>query len=82
MLTAKDFLRGSRPKAPAPTGCPLDGGGEGQLAGGLTQRAADGEDEASHITNHKSQITIIENEFSTGRKERERKIILYILYII
>ena len=79
MLTAKDFLRGSRPKAPARLAAP-DGGGEGQLAGGLTQRG--GRRGRRGVTNHKSQITIIENEFSTGRKERERKIILYILYII
>ena len=81
MLTEKDFLRGSRPKAPAPTAAP-DGGGEGRRQETSRNGAADGEDEASHITNHKSQITIIENEFSTGRKERERKIILYILYTI
>ena len=53
---AKDFLRGSRPKAPAPTGAP-DEGGEGQEAGGLTQRGGRREDEASHITNHKSQLS-------------------------
>ena len=56
MLIAKDFLCGSRPKAPAPTGAP-DGGGEGQLAGGLTQRGGRRGDEASHITHHKSQLS-------------------------
>ena len=82
MLTAKDFIRGSRPKAPAPTGCPPTEAAKGSWQEDSRNGTADGEDEASHITNHKSQITIIENEFSTGRKERERKIILYILYNI
>lgn len=81
---AKDFLRGSRPKAPAPTGAP-DEGGEGQEAGGLTQRG--GRRGRRGVTHHKSQITIIENEFSTGRKGAVAKnniiyIIYYIIYII
>lgn len=79
MLTAKDFIRGSRPKAPARLAA-SDGGGEGQEAGGLTQRV--GRRGRRGVTHHKSQITIIEMSFQPAEKERERKIILYILYII
>ena len=80
MLTAKDFIRGSRPKAPAPTGCPRTEAAKGSWQEDSRNGTADGEDEASHITNHKSQLSKM--SFQPAEKERERKIILYILYII
>lgn len=67
---AKDFLRGSRPKAPAPTGAP-DEGGEGQEAGGLTQR--DGRRGRRGVTHHKSQITIIEMSFQPAERSGSEK---------
>lgn len=70
MLTVKDFIRGSRPKAPAPTSCP-DGGGEGQEAGGLTQR--DGRRGRRGVTHHKSQITIIEMSFQPAERSGSEK---------
>ena len=84
MLTAKDFIRGSCPKAPARLAA-TDGGGEGQLVGDLTQR--DDRRGRRGVTHHKSQITIIENEFfnrpkGAGAKNNIIYIIYYIIYII
>ena len=79
MLTVKDFIRGSRPNAPARLAARTEAA-KGSWQEGSRNGAADGEDEASHITNHKSQLSKM--SFQPAEKERERKIILYILYII
>ena len=56
MLTAKDFLRGSRPNAPARLAARTEEA-KGSWQEDSRNGAADGEDEASHITNHKSQLS-------------------------
>ncbi len=75
----KDFIRGSRPNAPARL-VPRTEAAKGRRQETSRNGTADGEDEASHITNHKSQLSKM--SFQPDEKERERKIILYILYII